>query len=185
VRFDAYPGETFDARVAEIGAAAHPVTGTYEVELAIDARGRALASGLVGRADIAVAAAGAVRLVPVEAVVEADGDSGSVYVVRGTGAAARARRVAVSIAFVRGAHAAVRAGLDDVAEVITDGAPYLSDGARVVVAGRAPGASGRLATRDSQLEPAGAVARRETRDASRSAARTTDPRPRQDRVGAP
>jgi len=134
VRFDAYPGETFDARVAQIAAAAAPGTGTYEVELALDARGRAIASGLVGRAEIAVAAPTDVRLVPIESVVEADGDSGWVYAIAGTGAATRARRVPVAIAFVRGAQAAIRAGLDDVTAVVTDGAAYLEDGARVRVA---------------------------------------------------
>jgi RND family efflux transporter MFP subunit len=139
VRFDAFPGETFAARVTEIAAAAAPGTGTYEVELALDARGRALASGLVGRAEIAVAGTARLALVPIEAVVEADGDSGTVYVVAaGADGRARARRVPVAIAFVRGAHAAVRAGLDGVASVVTDGAAYLEDGAAVVVATGTP-----------------------------------------------
>jgi membrane fusion protein, multidrug efflux system len=134
VRFDAFPGETFAARVSEIAAAAASGTGTYEVELALDARGRALASGLVGRAEIAVAGQARLALVPIEAIVEADGDSGTVYVVARDGAGReRARRVPVSIAFVRGAHAAVRAGLDGAASVVTDGAAYLEDGARVAV----------------------------------------------------
>jgi multidrug efflux pump subunit AcrA (membrane-fusion protein) len=139
VRFDAYPAETFAARVSEIAAAAAPGTGTYEVELALDARGRALASGLVGRAEIAVAGATRLALVPIESVVEADGDSGTVYVVtRDADGRTRASRVTVAIAFVRGAHAAVRAGLDGVASVVTDGAAYLEDGAAVVVAQSTP-----------------------------------------------
>jgi hypothetical protein len=48
--------------------------------------------------------------------------------------------VPVSIAFVRGGHAAVRAGLDGVTAVVTDGAAYLDDGAPVVVAAARGGA---------------------------------------------
>jgi hypothetical protein len=111
------------------------------VELALDARGRALATGLVGRAEVAVAGQSRLALVPIEAIVEADGDSGSVYVVaRDQAGRARARRVPVSIAFVRGGHAAVRVGggLDGVTSVVTDGAAYVEDGAPVVVAASSP-----------------------------------------------
>jgi multidrug efflux pump subunit AcrA (membrane-fusion protein) len=146
VRFDAFPGESFAARVSEVAAAAAPGTGTYEVELAIDARGRALATGLVGRAEIAVAGQSRLALVPIEAIVEADGDSGSVYVVaRDQAGRERARRVPVSIAFVRGGHAAVRAGLDGLTSVVTDGAAYLDDGAPVVIAAKAAAAVRRVA----------------------------------------
>jgi membrane fusion protein, multidrug efflux system len=72
--------------------------------------------------------------VPIEAVVEADGDSGTVYTIARGAAPPRARRVPVAIAFVRGAQAAVRAGLEGVTEVVTDGAAYLEDGAPVRIA---------------------------------------------------
>ena len=43
-------------------------------------------------------------------------------------------RRAVETAFFDGDRVAIRRGLDDVAEVVTDGAAYLVDGSRVEVA---------------------------------------------------
>ncbi|HEX8391050.1 MAG TPA: efflux RND transporter periplasmic adaptor subunit [Longimicrobium sp.] len=128
VAFDAYPGVSFAGRVSEVAAAASPGTGTYEVEVAVDAGGRALASGLIGRVQIAPAARERLRMVPVEALLEADDDSATVFTLAPDG---RARRMPVRIAFLRGERAAVRGGLDGVAEVVTDGAAYLEDGAAV------------------------------------------------------
>lgn len=126
VRFDAFPGVEFAGRVTETAAAADPRTGTYEVEVAVDPAGRALAAGLIGRVEIRPSRAERVRLVPVEALLEGDGDRGVVYTLAPDG---RARRVPVEVAFLRGDRVAVRRGLEGVAEVVTDGAAYLEDGA--------------------------------------------------------
>lgn len=128
VRFDAFPGEAFPGRVTQIAAAAAAGTGTYEVEVAVDGRGR-LASGMIGRVEIAPSRTQRLRLVPVEAVLEADGDSAAVFTVDADGRTARRRRVAV--AFLQGDRVALRGGLDGVAEVVTDGAAYLEDGLAV------------------------------------------------------
>jgi RND family efflux transporter MFP subunit len=133
VRFDAYPGDTFAGRVRRLAAAAAPGTGTYEAEIAIDAAGRALASGLVGRADVDVAAPRALPSVPVEALVEADGDSASVYVVRREAGGSVARRAPVRVAFVRDGRVVLASGPDVGAEVVTDGSAYVDDGAAVRV----------------------------------------------------
>jgi RND family efflux transporter MFP subunit len=129
VRFDAFPGATFAGRVAEVAPAATRGTGTYEVEVAVDAEGRALASGLIGRVEIAPAARERLRLVPIEALLEADDDSATVYTLTPDGR--RARRLPVRVAFLRGDRAAVSGGLDGVSEVVTGGAAFLEDGARV------------------------------------------------------
>ncbi|HEX8276204.1 MAG TPA: efflux RND transporter periplasmic adaptor subunit [Longimicrobiaceae bacterium] len=125
VRFGAFPGAELAGRVTETAAAADPRTGTYEVEVAVEPGGRALAAGLIGRVEIRPSRAERLRLVPVEAVLEGDEDRGVVYTL---GADGRARRVPVGIAFLQGGRAAVRSGLDGVAEVVTDGAAYLEDG---------------------------------------------------------
>jgi RND family efflux transporter MFP subunit len=129
VRFDAFPGAGFAGRVAEVAAAATPGAGTYEVEVAVDAAGRALASGLIGRVEIAPSARERLHMIPVEALLEADDDSATVFTVTADGR--RARRVPVRVAFLRGDRAAVSGGLDGVAEVVTEGAAYLEDGAPV------------------------------------------------------
>jgi RND family efflux transporter MFP subunit len=130
-RFDAMPGREFAGRVARIGAAADPVTGTYEVEIALDDAG-ALAAGLVGRAEIRPARGAPATLVPIEAVLEADGAEATVYALSADGTRAERRRVTVG--FIDGSRVAVAAGLEGATRVLTDGAAYLDDGAAVRVA---------------------------------------------------
>jgi RND family efflux transporter MFP subunit len=130
VRFDAVPDREFSGRVTEIAAAAEPGTGTYAVEVSLpDARG--LASGLVGLARIQPSAARPATLVPIEALLEADAQQGTVYALSADGARAERRRV--TVLFIVGDRVALAGGLDGVAAVVTDGAAYLNDGAAVRV----------------------------------------------------
>jgi multidrug efflux system membrane fusion protein len=132
VRFAALPDATFAGTVTLLARSADPRTGTYTVEIAL--RGaEALPAGLVGRADIAVRAAGTAMLVPVDALVEADADSATVYTLDslpGPGTVAAAHRVRIGA--LHGDRAAV-SGLPAGATVITRGAPYVTAGARVRV----------------------------------------------------
>jgi multidrug efflux system membrane fusion protein len=130
VRFDALSGRGFAGRVSRIGAAADPGTGTYEVEVALDGAD-GLAAGLVGRVEIRPAKGLPARLVPVEAVLEADGGDATVYALSSDGT--RAERRHVSVAFIDGSRVAVAKGLEGVSRVLTDGAAYLDDGAAVRV----------------------------------------------------
>ena len=130
-RFDALPGRDFAGRITRIGAAADPVTGTYEVEIALDDAGP-LAAGLVGRIEIHPARRAPATLVPIEAVLEADGAEATVFALSADGARAERRRV--TIAFMAGSRVAVTGGLEGASRVLTDGAAYLDDGAAVRVA---------------------------------------------------
>jgi multidrug efflux system membrane fusion protein len=130
VRFDALPDRTFDGAVTEIAGAADAMTGTYRVDVALPAAS-GLASGLIGRVEIRPAAARALMLVPIDALLEADGASATVYALAPDGR--HAQRRTVSIAFLAGDRVAIASGIEGVAAVITDGAAYLDDGAAVVV----------------------------------------------------
>jgi multidrug efflux system membrane fusion protein len=130
-RFDAWPGREFAGRVTRIGAAADPVTGTYDVEIELD-DGGTLAAGLVGRIEVRPARGAPATLVPIEAVLEADGDEATVYTLSPDGK--RAQRHRVTVAFVEGDRVAVASGLSGASRVLTDGAAYLDDGAVVRVA---------------------------------------------------
>jgi membrane fusion protein, multidrug efflux system len=131
VRFDAFPGAEFAGRVTQVGAAANPQTGTYSVEVSVEPGGRTLVSGLVGRVEIISSEAGTLPTVPIEAIVEADGERGTVFAL--AHGAARAERREVRVAFVQGGRVAVAGGLEGVARVVTDGAAYLNDGQSVEV----------------------------------------------------
>lgn len=131
VRFDAFGGDSFRGRVERIAAAASPMTGTYEVEIAVNPGDRRLASGLVGRAQLMPIAAQAVPTVPTEALLEVDGRWASIYVLDESSARVARRRVRVL--WIDGGIAALGGGLDSSAKVVTAGATRLTDSTRVRV----------------------------------------------------
>lgn len=133
LRFDAWPGRRFDARVIERGEAADPRSGTFTVELEIEAGDTAFASGLIGRAEIAASGAGDAQLdyVPLNALVEGAGDAMLLFLYDEKTQTVQGRRVAV--AFITERRAALREPLPAGSRVVTDGAPYLDDGALVRV----------------------------------------------------
>lgn len=145
VRFDAYPGRTFSGRVTQVAARANPATGTYEADVALDARDVSLASGLVGRAEITARSTRQVLTVPVEALLEADADSASVFIA--DAAQRRVTRRTVHVAFVRDGLAALADVSLAGAHVVTDGAAELRDGASIRVVPPAALAAQRSAER--------------------------------------
>jgi membrane fusion protein, multidrug efflux system len=130
VRFGALPDAVLEGVVSEIAAAADPMTGTYRVEVTLPGAA-GLASGLVGQVEIAPGAATEVSLVPVEAVLEADGSFATVFTLSPDGT--HVQRRAVRIGFLAGDRVAIISGLAGVRSVVTDGAAYLDDRALVVV----------------------------------------------------
>ena len=134
VRFEAIPGETFTGRVTQVAASATPGTGTYDVEVSLGDAARGLASGRVGRVELVPPRAGLVPTVPVEALLEAHGDSATVFVLAPDGVSAQRRRIRVGA--LDGARVAVLAGLDTTATVVVAGGAWLRDGQRVVMTGK-------------------------------------------------
>jgi multidrug efflux pump subunit AcrA (membrane-fusion protein) len=129
VQVDARPDRPIGGTVRQVAAAADPRTGTYAVEIALD-EAAGLATGMIGRVEIRARGGERVRTVPVEALLEADGDRATIFAL---GTDGRARRVAVEVAFVRGPQAGIRADLAGATRVVTDGAAYLNDGSAVRV----------------------------------------------------
>lgn len=128
VRFSAYPDRVFDGVISEIPAAANPLTGTYAVEIRLSSPPQ-ITSGLVGTARIQPSQRGKVSLIPIEAVTEADGNRGYVYVLDGD----IARRIAVSIGNIGDGRIAITDGLDGITQVVSAGAAYLNEGSKARV----------------------------------------------------
>lgn len=125
VRFDALPGEQFPARVTQRAAAASLGSGTYDVELSLDQGAASLASGLIGQAEIRTRRGASEPAVPLEALVEADGDSAFVFVVAPY--ATKATRRQVHIGRILGAMVSISRGLVEGELVVVRGAAYIDD----------------------------------------------------------
>jgi len=125
VTLDAYPGRRFDAKVVEMASAADPVTGA-------DVR---LVQGLVAKVEMTGTSGSAVPVVPVHALLEADGSEAIVYVVATRETGDVAQRVAVRVGRLVGDRVEVLSGLAGGERLVTEGASYLRDGDAVRVVG--------------------------------------------------
>lgn len=126
VVLDARPELDLPAKVAQIATVASPGSGTFDVEVRLDALPEGLLSGLTAKVEIRhdepVSA-----VVPIGALVDGHGDRASVFVPDGT----RAKKVAVRVAFLLDDRAALTTGLETVPRVIEAGAAQLDDGSSI------------------------------------------------------
>lgn len=128
VTLDALPGVTLQGTVSSLGLAADPASGLFPVEVELDPTKQTLASGMVATLGIAADGQGSQRVrVPASAIVAADGDHASVFVVQN----GVAHRRAVRVAFLDGAQVALASGIAAGEQVVSAGAPYLDDGEAV------------------------------------------------------
>jgi RND family efflux transporter MFP subunit len=135
VTFDAYPGKVFPGRVSRIGAAADRLTGTFEVEIEVKPEGVRFARGLVAKVELPLEdvteTVSTATVVPVSALVDANGRRGTVYVLDATESVAR--RKEVTLGAMQGEQVIVTTGLTVGESIITDGAAWLTDGRAVRV----------------------------------------------------
>jgi RND family efflux transporter MFP subunit len=129
VTMDAYPGTIFSCKVTDLAPAADPQSGLYPIEIGIAPQGRRFAPGLFAQVDITPAQTRPYTLIPIESIVEGDGKSAFVYALQPDGTSVR--KMPVQIAFMEGNMAVISNGLDGVSEVITSGAPYLTEKKKV------------------------------------------------------
>jgi len=129
VYLDAYPEEEFMAKVSQIAQSVNPATGTYEVELTLDGKGKRLLSGFVAKANILSSSEKTLLMVPIEALVEADEKDAFVFLLEG----GIAKKTAVKIGQIWQNKVVVMSGLNLENSLIVFGANFLSDGQKVNV----------------------------------------------------
>jgi len=129
VTLDAYPGETFTGKVTQMGQMITPSTGTYGLEVEIAPNGKRLISGFVARVSIHTRQSATTLAVPVEALVNAQGNQADVYLYSGE----KALKKPVTIGKVYGAYVAISSGLQPGDIIITTGSGFVSDGDPVTV----------------------------------------------------
>lgn len=126
---DAYEGTRFAGKVTDLAPAADPANGLYPVEIRVQPQGKRFAPGLFAQVDITPGQSRPYTLVPVEALVEGDGKAAFVFTLQADGQSVR--KTPVQVAFIEQNQAVISSGLEGVAEVVTSGAPYLSEKKKV------------------------------------------------------
>ena len=129
--FDIYPNTHFPGYVTEIAESADLRTGTFEIEINLKQNNYKLISGFVASVDIFPRLKHKYHLIPIEALTEAEGNAGYVYTIQSPSEAVK--KVPVQIGYIFEENVVVIAGLEQVRQVITDGAAYLVDGSFVHV----------------------------------------------------
>lgn len=131
ISFDVYQNTNFKAIVSEIGKAADPFTGTYEVELTIiPDRNRKLISGFIAKVDIYPSCLKQKYLsVPVDALTDYNEINGYVYVVEDNIAV----RKKIEFTKILGDEVLISSGLKPGSKIITDGLNYISDSTKIEI----------------------------------------------------
>jgi membrane fusion protein, multidrug efflux system len=129
VRLDAFPETVFTASVSNLSQGADQNSGLYQAELKLNTQGKKMATGLFGNAEIMPSFIQKHTSVPIDAIVEGNGDDAFIYVV----AEGRARKMSVKIVGIDNTRAFIGIGLGGINQVITDGSAYLVEGSKVRV----------------------------------------------------
>jgi len=127
ITFDAFPGDTFRGEVSSIAQGADATSGLDQVDVKVFPGAHALAAGLFGTGTVQTGENAGGLAVPVDALVEGNGDRARVYVARKEVAAA----VDVRVLELTDRFAVVSGKLAAGDAVVVRGAPYLQDGSQI------------------------------------------------------
>jgi len=131
ISLDAYPGWNITGTVKRLSDMANPLSGTFDVEISIPVKDRRIAAGMLAHVEIMPAPGSDYPVIPIEALVSSNGQSGVVYVPNHD----HAEKRVVHIQQFDGERVAILAGLENATEVITAGSGFLEDGDAIVVIG--------------------------------------------------
>ncbi|HEY0677244.1 MAG TPA: efflux RND transporter periplasmic adaptor subunit [Chitinophagaceae bacterium] len=130
ISFDAFPGKVFPAIVSKKAMAADPVSGSFELQLQVDFGKDQPAAGMFGNASIFPAGQLKGYSIPYDALLEANGKRGFVFV---SNDQKTVKKVEVTISSISSNVAYIQDGLEEYAYVVTAGSPYLTDNAQIKV----------------------------------------------------
>lgn len=130
VTLDAFEKKVFDAGVTRKSETADPQTGAFTVELQIKNEGVKLATGMFGAATIHSGEKQSSWSVPYEAVLDANGADGFVFV---TSDNKTAKKQPVVIESFDGTSMRINSGLENAKALIVSGSAYLSDNSPIII----------------------------------------------------
>lgn len=124
ITIDAFPSEQFDATVSKKSLAADPISGSFIVELSINFQNQQPAVGMFGTASIKTSTPFVGFNIPYDALLEADGKKGYLFV---SNDRKTVKKVEVEISAIDKNTVAISRGLDGYSYVVISGSPYLND----------------------------------------------------------
>jgi multidrug efflux system membrane fusion protein len=131
VYFDSYPDVIFRAKISELARTADRLTGTFEIELTLYNTKFPLVSGFVGTVRIYPSHMHRVFIIPIESLIEADGNQG--YVFSWEAQTQKITKTPIKIFSLADDFIAVSAGLDGINQVISKGSSYLTEQSKITI----------------------------------------------------
>lgn len=124
VKLDAFPSKEFAATVSRKALAAEAVTGSFTLELDVNVDSEKPAVGMFGSASIKTSHPSRGFKIPYDAVLEANGKNGFVFV---SDDKKHVKKVEVSIAHIDDEAVSISKGLEGHPYVVISGSPYLNE----------------------------------------------------------
>ncbi len=129
VELDAYPGNIYSAFVYKKSEGVDPYSGTFSVDLKLGSlESSKMASGLFGRARITPMQKMNTWIIPYEALLDGDGNTGYVFV---TNDNSTVQKVKITIAEIDKDNVLVSEGLENSKQLIVSGSAYLNDNSKI------------------------------------------------------
>lgn len=130
VRIDAFPDKVFQAWVKRKAEISDPQTGAFTVELAVESEGVKFATGMFGAATIQSGAPRNLWQIPHEALLDANGSKGWVFITTDN---KKAVKQAVTIESFSGNYVLISEGLENANALIVSGSAYLADQSPITI----------------------------------------------------
>jgi RND family efflux transporter MFP subunit len=130
VEVDALPGRHLSAQVSEVAAVPSP-SGTYEVELRLAPSDAPLVAGMTAKVTVDRPAGPPQPVVPLTALLDADGMRAALYALAPLGTGQTVRRVEVGLARFAGDRVAIASGLKGDERIVSEGASFVEPGRMV------------------------------------------------------
>jgi membrane fusion protein, multidrug efflux system len=125
--FDAYPNEIFTGKISKLADMVDVTSGTYEVEIAVNTKGKRMAAGLFAHVKMQPSTSSPMTLIPIEALVEGNGTEGFVWTLNADNVSVS--KIPVKIIQILDKEIGI-SGLS-AGSVITDGSSYLTEKKKV------------------------------------------------------
>jgi RND family efflux transporter MFP subunit len=130
VKLDAFPGEVFDGKILRKSETSDPATGTFSVDIRVKNGKSTFASGMFATTEISTRNKSNVWSIPYEALLDANGNEGFVFV---TADYKTAIKQAVTISSIEQNRVSITAGFENYHALIVSGSAYLTDNSAITV----------------------------------------------------
>ncbi|WP_298547853.1 efflux RND transporter periplasmic adaptor subunit [uncultured Aquimarina sp.] len=124
IHIDAYPDKTFEGKIIRLAQGADPTNGSYAIEIKVNPKGVKFATGMFASAAIKTQTASSYMIIPIEALVDANGNNGFVFVLDGS---SKVKKIPVDIAFMDKERIAISKGIHNGDNVVTSGSGFLNE----------------------------------------------------------